>query len=62
MSKQLYVVKLNENTELYLTVFSPGYENCQWSSADQAITWTSLEDAQTVANAIGHGTVGTTKP
>lgn len=62
MSKQLYVVKLNEQTELYLKTYSAVFENCEWSSPDQAITWTTLEQAQTVASAIGNGTVGTTKP
>jgi hypothetical protein len=57
-----YVVKLNEQTDLYLMVYSSEYENCQWAGPGEAITWSTLEQVQTVANAIGHGTVGTTKP
>lgn len=62
MPKQQFVVKLNATDELYLLVYSPVFENCQWTSADNASTWNTLAEAQAVATLIGHGTVGTTKP
>lgn len=57
-----YVVKLNETTDLYLKVYAADFKNCQWGSPAEALTWSTLAQAQTVASAIGHGTVGTTKP
>lgn len=57
-----YVVKYNESTDLYMTVYAPEYRNCQWGSPQNALTWSSLQDAQTVATLINSGTVGTTKP
>ena len=61
MPIQKYVVKINETTDLYLKVYSPTWENCQWGSPSDAITWTTLDQAQSVAAMIGHGTVGTPK-
>lgn len=57
-----YVVKLNETTDLYLKVYAADFKNCQRGSPAEALTWSTLAQAQTVASAIGHGTVGTTKP
>lgn len=62
MPKTLYVVKLNENTDLYLTSYAQPPEHCTWGSPEVALTWATLEQAQSVAAAIGGGTVGTTKP
>jgi len=62
MPKNQYVVKYSDTTDLYLKVYSEVWENCQWAGPNEAITWTTLEQAQTVAAAVGHGTVGTTKP
>lgn len=62
MKQDLFVVQLNETTELYLKVYTPQPEYNQWGSAEDALTWHTLEAAQNVANLIGGGTVGTTKP
>lgn len=62
MGQKQYVVKLDQATDLYLTVYSVVWENCQWGSPSSAITWTTLEQAQNVATSVGHGTLGTTKP
>lgn len=62
MKTMQYVVKLNETTDLYLKVSDPDFKKCQWSSPAEALTWSTLAQAQSVAAAIGHGTVGTTKP
>jgi len=62
MANEEFVIKLNDQTELYLKIYSPVWENCQWAGPDEAITWESLADAEEMAQNIGHGTVGTTKP
>ena len=62
MPQLKYVVKFNEATDLYLIVYSTVWENCQWGSPNDAITWSTLAQAESVAALIGHGTVGTTKP
>ena len=62
MPKNQFVVKFNEATDLYLKVYSPVFENCQWAGVDEAIAWETLDQAETVASLIGNGTVGTTKP
>jgi hypothetical protein len=61
MPKQEFVVKYNEQTDLYLTSYSDP-EHCTWGSPSVALTWGTLAQAQSVAAAIGGGTVGTTKP
>lgn len=62
MGQQTYVVRYNEQTDLYLTVFNPDYNLCQWGGVENAITFETLEDAQNIANMINSGTVGTVKP
>lgn len=62
MPQNQFVVKLNETTDLYLKVYSPVWEHCQWAGSEEAITWETLDQAETVAGLIGSGTVGTTKP
>lgn len=62
MPKTLYVVKLNIETDLYLTYYSTNPEHCLWGNAQDAITWETLPEAQSVATSIGGGTVGTPKP
>ena len=62
MPQLKYVVKFNEATDLYLIVYSTVWDNCQWGSPNDAITWNTLAQAESVASLIGHGTVGTTKP
>lgn len=62
MAKDLFVVKYNESTDLYLLVYCTVWENCQWTSPGNAAIWNTLAQAQNVASLIGHGTVGTTKP
>jgi len=62
MPQNQSVVKINESTDLYLKVYCPVFENCQWAGVQEAITWETLDQAETVAGLIGSGTVGTTKP
>ena len=62
MSKSEYVVKYSDQLYLYLKTYSEVWENCQWAGPNEAITWPTLTQAQTVSSAVGHGTVGTTKP
>lgn len=62
MPQNEFVVKYNEDTELYMTVFSPNYVFCQWGSAENALVFDTLEDAQEIATMINSGTVGTPKP
>lgn len=64
MGNKNFVVKFNESTDLYLLTYSPNYSECTWTSADNpdVMNWNTLQDAQTMASLIGHGTVGTTKP
>lgn len=61
---QNFVVKYNDTTDLYLLTYCPDYDGCTWTSADNpnVMTWNNLQDAQSMASLIGHGTVGTTKP
>lgn len=61
MPKTEYVVKFNENTDLYLMSYSDP-QHCTWGSPNVALTWATLPEAQSVAAQIGGGTVGTTKP
>ena len=42
MPKNQFVVKFNEATDLYLKVYSPVFENCQWAGVEEAITWSTL--------------------
>jgi len=62
MAQNQFVVKINESTDLYLKTYCPVFENCQWAGPEDAITWETLDQAETVASLIGSGTVGTTKP
>lgn len=62
MGQQQYVVKYNDTTDLYLVVYNPDYNLCQWGSVDVALTWETLQDAQNIAASINSGTIGTTKP
>lgn len=62
MPKTLYVVKYDIETDLYLLYFSSNPEHCLWGNPNEALTWETLAQAQSVAGAIGGGTVGTTKP
>jgi hypothetical protein len=62
MAKNQFVVKYNEATDLYLTVYNPDYNLCQWGAVGMALTFSTLEQAQAIALGINSGTVGTTKP
>ena len=62
MPKQVFVVKLDEQTDLFLTYYSTDPAHCLWGSVNDALTWPTLPQAVAIANAIGGGTVGTTKP
>lgn len=62
MPKQLYVVKFDTETDLYLLYFSSNPEHCLWGNPGDALTWETLPQANAVAAQIGGGTVGTTKP
>jgi len=57
-----FVVQLNDQTELFLTVYNPNQDSCQWGNLEDAIIFSTLEEAQSLAASIGGGTVGTTKP
>lgn len=57
-----FVVQLNDQTDLYLTVYSTNPDNCQWGNVEDAIILPTLEQAQNLALSIGGGTLGTTKP
>lgn len=61
---QHFVVKYDQSTDLYLLSYSPDYNQCTWTSADNpdVMTWNTLSAAQTMASLIGHGTVGTVRP
>lgn len=62
MPQEEYVVKFNETTNLYLTVYHSNSDNHEWGNAEDAIKFETLGEAQSLAAAIGGGTVGTTKP
>lgn len=62
MGQQKYVVQYNNQTDLYLTVFNPNYDLCQWGSLENALTFNTMEDAQYIAAMIDNGTVGTVRP
>lgn len=60
MPKNQQYVVLDPNTGLYLTVYSPDAN--QWGNSSDAITFDTLAAAQSLAERIGGGTVGSTKP
>lgn len=64
MAHQVFVVRLSQNSDAYLTGYSmPAiYDNCIWGNVDFAFEFATLADAQNFAASIGGGTVGTTKP
>lgn len=62
MPKTLYVVKLSESIDLYLTYYSTDPAHCLWGNPNDALVWSTLAEAQAIAADIGGGTVGTTKP
>jgi len=61
MPKGEFVVKLNDTTDLFLTVYSTSPELCQWGSVEEAIILPTLEQAQSLALSIGGGTIGLPK-
>ena len=52
MAQNQFVVKINESTDLYLKTYCPVFENCQWAGPEEAITWETLDQAETVASLI----------
>lgn len=62
MPQTIHVVQYNTSTDLYLIFDGGTYENCRWGNLGEAIQYETLEDAEEVAERIGGGTVGTTKP
>lgn len=64
MGQNLFVVKYNETTDLFMIHQDEQYSLCEWGGPNhpEVKTWTSLAAAQAVATAINGGTVGTTKP
>lgn len=61
MPKQLFVVQI-EGTSLYLTSYNIGVPSSSgFGNKSDAVTFTTLAEAQQVAGDIGGGTVGTPK-
>jgi hypothetical protein len=58
MPKQEFVVKLNEQTDLFLVYYSTDPAHCQWGAIHDAIKFSTIEEANVVANAIGGGSLG----
>lgn len=62
MSKHTYVVQI-PNTDMFLTGYNVGNPpESTFGNIENAIEYDTLAEAQTAAAAIGHGTVGTTRP
>lgn len=59
--KDIYVI-INDNTGLYLIGYSEVSDNCLWGNSDNAITFDSLDAAQSVANTINGGGSGGIRP
>ena len=64
MAREVFVVKYNEGTDLYMIQYNSQYSLCQWGNITnpQVMEWSTLAAAQAVAASINSGTVGTTKP
>jgi len=63
MARNLYVVKFNETTDLFMIHYDPNYSLCEWGGPNHpdVMTWETLAAAQQVAASINGGTVGTPK-
>lgn len=62
MPQQEFVVRFNETSDMYLTFYSSDLTHCLWGNLRDAIIYSTLAAAQSVAASIGGGTVGTPKP
>ena len=62
MAKNQFVVVI-EGTDMYLTGYNIGMpSHSVFGNVENAITYPTLDAANEVAQSIGAGTVGTTKP
>jgi hypothetical protein len=57
-----YVVRQSEQSDVFLAYYDEDPQRCQWGALESAMTFTTLAEAQSLAAAIGGGTVGTPRP
>lgn len=64
MPSQKFVVKFNDQTDLYMVHYDPDYSRCEWGTLNNAqlMEWGTLAAAEAVATSINHSTIGLPKP
>jgi len=60
MPKTVYVIKLNETTELYLQSYNSD-GTCTWGDKSTAITFNTMAATEPVISLIGSGPIGVPK-